>query len=107
MKPLLNKIKLILLFGIPVVLLILPKDFFDGGESICVSKVIFDVECYACGLTRACMHLIHLDFEEAFAYNMMSFIAFPALAIMWVKWTITEIKLYKFIRASKMNVAQA
>lgn len=74
----------------PIVLLILPADFFDNGESICLSKVIFDVECIACGLTRACMHLIHLEFEEAFAYHLFSFIALPALAAFWVYWFLKE-----------------
>jgi hypothetical protein len=32
------------------------------------------------------MHLIHLDFAEAFQYNMLSFIVFPILAFAWAKW---------------------
>lgn len=71
---------------VPVVLLILPAGYFDKGESVCLSQVLFNVECYACGLTRATMHLIHLNFTEAFYYNPISFVAFPLLAFLWARW---------------------
>lgn len=69
----------------PVVLLLLPIDFFDKGESICLSKVIFDLECYACGMTRGIMHLIHFDFSGAWAFNKLSFIVLPLLFPIWLK----------------------
>lgn len=90
--------KLVLIVATPVVLLILPADFFDKGESICLSKVIFNVECYACGLTRACMHLIHLQFEEAYAYHMLSFIVLPLLAVIWVQWFFKERRAFVKMR---------
>jgi hypothetical protein len=62
-----------------IVLLILPSTFFDSGQSICLSKVAFDVECYGCGMTRAIQHLIHLEFETAAHYNKLSFIVLPLL----------------------------
>ncbi len=92
--------RLFLIVAVPVVLLVLPADFFDSGQSICLSKLIFNFECYGCGMSRACMHLIHFDFEEAYAYNMLSFIVFPLLAIVWVQWFIKERKLYKRYRAA-------
>jgi hypothetical protein len=85
-------VKLAVIVLTPIILLVLPAGFFDGGESICLSKLLLDVECYACGMTRACMHLIHLDFEEAYAYNMLSFIVLPLLAVIWVQWFIKERK---------------
>jgi hypothetical protein len=86
--------KLFLIVLLPVVLLILPANFFDEGNSICLSKVLFDFECYGCGMTRACMHLIHFDLEEAFAFNMLSFLVLPLLGIVWIKWFIKEWKIY-------------
>lgn len=82
--------KLVFIAAAPVVLLLLPAGFFDNGKSLCLSQVLFDVECYACGMARACMHLIHLDFEEAYAYNMLSFIVLPLLAVIWVQWFLKE-----------------
>lgn len=84
----------------PLVLLLLPANFFDSGKSICLSTLLFDFECLACGMTRACMHLIHFDFEEAFAYNMASFIVLPLFGIVWIQWFLKEWKLYKRYRQS-------
>ena len=69
----------IAIFIIYIVLLILPKTYFNHGQTICVSKVLFDIECYACGMTRAVQHLIHLDFRGAAEYNKLSFIVLPLL----------------------------
>ena len=90
--------KLALIVLTPVVLLILPGDFFDNGESICLSKVLFNTECFACGMTRACMHLIHFEFRQASSYNMLCFIVFPLVALIWAQWFFKEWKLYKKYR---------
>jgi uncharacterized protein YacL len=85
-----STITLLLLFVIPIILVFLPESYFDTGNSICLSKVLFNQECYACGLTRACLHLINLNFEKAFEYNMGSFIIFPLLCIFWIYWAFQE-----------------
>ncbi len=79
-------IRLLFWVGVPVVLLLLPKDFFDSGPPLCPSMVFLGEECPGCGITRACMYLIHFDFGGAFFYNMASFIVFPILAVLWAKW---------------------
>ncbi len=68
---------------IPMVLLMLPASFFDKGQSICVSKLLLNKECYACGMTRAIMHLIHFDFSLALSFNKLSIIVFPILSFLW------------------------
>jgi len=89
--------KIVFIAITPVVLLILPATFFDNGKSICLSQLLFDKPCYACGITRGIMHLIHFDFEGAFDYNMLSFIVFPLLAVIWVQWFLKEVRLFKRI----------
>jgi len=69
----------------PFVLMLLPSDFFDKGNSICLSKMLANMECYACGLTRATMHFIHFDFDKAWSYNKLSFIVVPLLFPLWLK----------------------
>ena len=91
-------VKLAVIVIVPPLLLALPATFFDNGESICLSRLIANMECPACGLTRGCMHLIHMDWEEAYAYNMMSFIALPLVSIVWLQWGFKEWKLFKKIR---------
>lgn len=93
---LIQYIKLILLILIPIILLYLPASFFDNGKSVCLSVILLDIECYACGITRAIMHLIHLDLEEALYYNALSFIVLPLLIYVWqdeLKSTIKKIKV--------------
>lgn len=59
------------------VLLILPADFFDEGQTICISVLLLDKKCYGCGMTRGIQHLIHGEFAAAYNFNKLSFIVFP------------------------------
>ncbi len=79
-------ITLLLLVGI--VLFLLPADYFDTGTPKCVSVILFDINCYGCGMTRGIMHLIHFEFESAWEFNKLSFIVFPLLVymILWEIW---------------------
>lgn len=87
-----NYIKLASLFIIPIILLILPATYFDTGESICVSKVVFNIECYGCGMTRAMMHLIHFNFKEAWDYNKISYLVLPVAAYMYAGEALSTYK---------------
>ena len=99
-------VKLLFIVITPVVLLGLPGDFFDhGGVSLCVSKLLFNQECPACGMTRACQHLIHFQFEEAFSYNMMSFVVLPLLGVVWIKWGLKEYKVFKAFNKKRASLA--
>ena len=90
-------IKLFILIVLPIIIIFLPENYFDNRERICLSKVFFNEECYACGLTRACKHLLHLNFEKAFAYNMGSFIVLPIFSILWASWFFQERKKIKHL----------
>lgn len=72
-----------------ITLLILPADYFDTGKATCVSVILFDMECYGCGMTRAIQHLIHLDFASAWTFNKLSFIVFP-LSIIMILWELKK-----------------
>ena len=76
---------LIFLIVIPFIFIFLPKDFFNSGESICLSIVFFNKECYGCGMTRAIQHLIHLDFNGAYQLNKLSFFVLPTLIYLLLK----------------------
>jgi hypothetical protein len=69
----------------PFLLFIMPVDFFDSGESVCLSKLLANIECYACGLTRGTMHFIHFDFSGAWEFNKLTFIVVPLLAVYWLR----------------------
>jgi len=85
LKLLLKIISLTVLFTIPITLLILPSNFFDSGNSICMSVLFFDTECYGCGMTRAVMHFIHFNFTEAMTYNKLVILVLPLLILGWLK----------------------
>lgn len=73
-----------LLLGIPIVLIALPADFFDEGDSVCLSVVLLNQECPGCGMTRGVQHLLHLDFMSAANFNKLSFVVLPLLIYLWV-----------------------
>lgn len=84
---------LVLLLLTPLVLWILPADFFDHGEVIlCPSRAFFDFECLGCGMTRAVMHLHHWQIADAVYFNMGSLLVYPGLIITWGTWTFQAAK---------------
>jgi hypothetical protein len=76
-------LKIMALVSGAIVLLYLPADYFDHGESICPSKVLLDMECLGCGITRAMQHVIHLDFVAAWNFNNLVVIVAPVLFFLW------------------------
>jgi hypothetical protein len=88
-KPI-NIIWFILLILTPLVLWILPGDFFDSENAfvVCPSRALFNIECLGCGMTRAVMHLHHFQFDDAVYFNRGSFLVYPALVAVWVMWTV-------------------
>jgi len=89
LKPKLRLFILALIAIGAVVLLILPATYFDTGQSMCVSVMLFNIQCYGCGMTRAIQHLIHLDFESAYEYNKLAFIVLPLIVYMYL-WEINR-----------------
>jgi hypothetical protein len=92
------KVYLSVFLLMPVVLLVLPADFFDEGQSMCVSVLLFDQKCYACGITKAIQHLIHFDFDAAIEYNKLSIIVLPLLIFVWGEEVL---RTYKKIKINK------
>ncbi len=86
------------LIAVPLVLLLLPSNFFDTGESVCVSVLLFDTTCYGCGITRAVQHFMHFEFAEAYAYNKLVLVVLPALFYGW------QDELRKTYKKIKVNI---
>ena len=87
----LNRIRLVALLALPVVLIVLPADFFDSGQSICLSTVLLDMECPGCGMTRSIMHLIHLDVAEAVYHNPLGLVVLPLLGWLWLRAVVSSL----------------
>lgn len=73
---------------VPVILLLLPADFFDYGPPVCPSRLLLDVECPGCGLIRGTQHLIHADWQRALEYNPLVLLTTPILMWLWIKNTL-------------------
>lgn len=65
------------LAAVGLTLLMLPASYFDEGQSMCLSVILLDKQCYACGMTRAVQHIIHFDFAAAAEYNKLAFMVVP------------------------------
>ncbi len=85
MKKLQNKDKLIT-FGLIVVLVLIMYIL----NIPCLFKTVFKIPCPGCGMTRAYISLLHLDFKKAFEYNPM-FWSVPILFLLY----IFDIKIFK------------
>ncbi len=70
---------------LPGILLLLPADFFDTGPVVCPSRLLLEVECPGCGLTRATQHLLHLDWQTALDYNPLVLLTTPLLLWLWIQ----------------------
>ena len=90
---------------VPLALLLLPADFFDKGQSLCLSKLLAGVECYGCGMTRAIMHLIHLEFTAAYEFNKLAFISFPILSFLWLQGFRKDVNLFRFYTKQKNRIS--
>ncbi len=78
---------LVALVTAPIILWFLPSTTFDSDQfPFCPSRVLFDIECMGCGMTRAAMHFHHFEFEDAIFYNTGIVLVYPLLVWMWVKW---------------------
>lgn len=89
-----NVVIVFILLILPILLFILPKTQFDHGPTMCVFTIITGKNCLGCGMTRACMRLIHFDIYGALDFNIFSVIVFPSLCYYYLRYLITKIKSF-------------
>lgn len=92
-------IKIIAYFLIPILLFLLPSNYFDNGRELCLSKILLDESCPACGITRASMRFIHFEFKEAMEFNPLVIVVFPLLAFIWLFWLYKDFKKLSLLRS--------
>ena len=80
-----NIILLFVYIILPLILLFIPLEWLNKQHSICLIKNIFGIECFGCGITRAIISGIQLDFIKAFEYNKMIIIVLPLFIYEWFK----------------------
>ena len=83
-----NSKNITLLFAyiiLPIILFFIPLEWLNKQHSICLIKNIFGVECYGCGITRAIISGVQLDFTKAIECNKMVIIVLPLFIYEWFK----------------------
>jgi len=88
----------------PILLWLLPGDFFDYGDTVlCPSRLLFDIECFGCGMTRAIMHAHHFEFDDAVYYNTGSLLVYPGLIFVWCLWVYRAYKRIKSLNNAQID----
>ena len=60
-----------------------------------MSKVLLQLECFGCGITRAIQHAIHFDFTRAWHFNKLVVFVLPVFILLWlneIKKSLKKIK---------------
>ena len=70
----------------------LSLDKLEGKHSICLFKNLFGIECYGCGITKAIIASIQLDFIRAFNYNKLIVVVMPLIVYLWGKEIVKYVK---------------
>jgi len=72
-----RRISIFLIVNLLLIILLysIPKDGLNFD--LCLYKMITGKECFNCGMTRAFLNVLHLDFVSAFNYNKNVIIVFP------------------------------
>jgi hypothetical protein len=83
-----RKISFLLILALPVLLYVIPVDWYNKEYTLCLFKNIFGIDCYGCGITRAILSAIKFDFVDAMNYNKMVIIVLPILIYTWLRTTI-------------------
>ena len=70
---------------LPFLLYSIRLEWLNKQHTICLIKNIFGVECFGCGITRAIIASVQLDFTKAIEYNTMVIIVLPLFIHEWFK----------------------
>ena len=84
--------KLAMLFFLPFYLMSKSLDVLEHERSFCLFKTFLGHECWGCGLFKATVACVKLEFARAFHYNRLIVIVFPMLLYFWGKELFLTIK---------------
>jgi len=85
-----------ILLTIPLAIILLPKSMIFDGQTICLYKNLFEVNCLGCGITRAIFLVFEGEIFGAYRLNPGVLIVFPILVSLWVGLIYKEIKSLRF-----------
>lgn len=81
---------------LPWVLYFIPRDsFFEHQHTLCLFDNLLGRECWGCGMSRALLSLMYLDFEAAWNYHHGIIVVAPVLVWLWGKRIVWEVRRVK------------
>lgn len=87
--------KLLILVLLPVVLYAIPLENICNGNTICIFKNLFGVECWGCGITRAIFSALNFRFYDAWEYNPLFVVVLPLLVFLWLRAVVRQLRNIK------------
>ena len=93
-----NQLSSVVIVVMPILLYFIPIEWLNKQPTICLFKNIFGFDCYGCGITRAIISGVQLNFQSALEYNQMVVIVLPLLTYIWIRTVMTLIKYPKSIK---------
>jgi len=97
-----NTLWAIMLIALPLTLWLLPSTFFDNtGFELCPVKALSGYDCPGCGMTRAVMHMHHLEWREALDFNYGIAFIYPGLVYFWFLWIKKSYERHQKFMAKK------
>ena len=77
----------------PFVVYLFPREsFFDHNHTLCLFHLLTGRDCWGCGMTRALVSLMYLDFGAAWKFNRGVVVVAPLLVGLWIRWIISEVR---------------
>ena len=78
---------------LPLALYFIPREsLFEHTHTLCLVHNLTGEECWGCGMTRALVSLLYLDFDAAWAYHRGVVVVAPLLVWIWAKWIYNEVR---------------
>jgi hypothetical protein len=74
-------IRILIYIIIPLYIILQPVNFMDD-TSLCIFYNLLHKKCLFCGMTRAFVHIFHLDFKGAYMFNSFSLIVFIVVCLL-------------------------
>lgn len=77
----------------PFVVYLFPREsFFDHSHTLCLFHLLTGRDCWGCGMMRALVSLMYLDFGAAWKFNRVVVVVAPLLVWLWIRWIISEVR---------------
>lgn len=85
-KPLLRRLSLMILLGIPLLVVLMPPGLPENLPSLCLVRNLTGMECPGCGISRAFWAVCHGEPAKAYGFNRAIVVAFPLALIAYFRY---------------------